>query len=313
MLQQTQVATVLDFYDRFINRFPDIESVAHASEREIVSLWAGLGYYTRARNLHRTARLILEKHHGVFPHEIQKILELPGIGSYTAAAICSIAFNQPQAAVDGNIRRVITRIHGIRIPASDSFFRHQVSEWIPEGRASDFNQALMELGALVCTPFHPHCPVCPVRMLCQACRLGIQHKIPLPRAVNNLKTYDIVLVVLERRSQFLLVLGDFPEFIPGEWGLPSQIISARSKPDETAGGLVQSIFNRKLPVQQYTRFRHSITNRRLRVHVYYANADSSDFLRKKQGFLMWADKKLADRLLVSSIFIKALNSLRHRH
>jgi A/G-specific adenine glycosylase len=157
MLQQTQAKTVLPYYDRFFKRFPDIQSLARASEQEVLALWAGLGYYGRARNLHRAARQIVDDHGGVFPDKLEEILMLPGIGRYTAGAICSIAFNRPLPIVDGNVRRVIRRLHGIGRRIPESHFWNQASAWVPEGKTSAFNQAVMELGALVCLPHRPLC------------------------------------------------------------------------------------------------------------------------------------------------------------
>jgi len=157
MLQQTQVQTVLPYYRRFLRRFPGIKALAAASEAEVTALWAGLGYYSRARNLHRAAGKIVAEHRGKFPDSKDSLLELPGVGRYIAGAVLSIVYGKAEPVVDGNVRRVIGRLHGLPDKAPDSFYWRQAAAWIPAGKASDFNQAVMELGALVCTPAKPLC------------------------------------------------------------------------------------------------------------------------------------------------------------
>src|SRR5438132_2793331 len=174
MLQQTQVQTVLRYFDRFVRRFPDARALAAASEEEVVSLWAGLGYYGRARNLRRAAIEIVRRHGGRFPSRFDEILRLPGVGRYTAGAIASIAFNLPEPIVDGNVRRVVSRLHALERGAPERFFWEQARAWTPAGRAAEFNQAVMELGALVYVPSSPLCLLCPVAAPSEARRRGIE-------------------------------------------------------------------------------------------------------------------------------------------
>jgi len=182
MLQQTRVDTVIDYYLRFLRRFPDISSLAAAEEQEVLSLWKGLGYYTRARNLHRAAKLIQNEYRGVFPDSFAQIRALPGIGDYTAGAIASIAFNLPYPAVDGNVLRVISRLQEIEEdigqPKTKNKITALVRDMIPEGRAGDFTQALMELGATCCRPSDPSCALCPLQAVCRARQAGKQNTLP---------------------------------------------------------------------------------------------------------------------------------------
>jgi len=219
MLQQTQAKTAIPYYSRFLERFPDVESLAGALEHDVMELWSGLGYYSRARNLHRAAKLIIEKY-GEFPRDFPEILALPGIGRYTAGAICSLAFNQAQPVVDGNVRRVITRLEGIRSGAREAFFWDRMSAWIPEKQPSDFNQAVMELGAMVCVPSHPLCSRCPVEGLCEARRLGIQEAIPAVRTRRAAQQTPVVLLILEAKNRILLTSLQKLAIVPGQWGLP---------------------------------------------------------------------------------------------
>src|SRR5437867_3203528 len=197
MLQQTRVQTVLPYYERFLRRFPTVRALAEAKEPEVISLWAGLGYYSRARNLHRAAKLIGERYQWNFPEKLAEIIELPGVGRYTAGAIASIAFNEPVPIVDGNVRRVISRLHGTESRPPEAYFWKTAKEWIPDGRAAEFNQAVMELGAVVCTPATPLCLKCPVRSLCEARKRGIQDKIPVRRAIPEARAVRLVMLVVE--------------------------------------------------------------------------------------------------------------------
>jgi A/G-specific adenine glycosylase len=182
MLQQTQVATVIPYYERFLARFPTVAALAEAPVDEVLRLWAGLGYYSRARNLQSGAQEVVSRHGGSVPEAIEELLALPGVGRYTAGAIASIAHNRPVPILDGNVIRVLCRIYALRGDPKRAPLHARLwqlaEEVIPEGHAGEFNQALMELGATVCTPTSPRCDVCPVAGLCEARRLGIQESLP---------------------------------------------------------------------------------------------------------------------------------------
>jgi A/G-specific adenine glycosylase len=180
MLQQTTVATVGPYFDRFMARCPDISALAAASLDEILQLWQGLGYYARARNLHACARAVIEWHGGVFPEEPAALRALPGIGDYTAAAIAAIAFDRRTAAVDGNVERVVARLYAVPepFPAAKPRLRALAAALVPEQRAGDFAQALMDLGATICTPRRPRCVLCPWRACCAAAASGLAEALP---------------------------------------------------------------------------------------------------------------------------------------
>lgn len=182
ILQQTRVQQGLDYYTRFIGRFPDIRSLAEAEEQEVLKYWQGLGYYTRARNLHAGARYIWENYKGVFPDKYEEILKIKGVGVYTAAAIASFAFNLPYPVVDGNVLRVVSRIFGVEDPVDAAEGRKAVEaivrQYIPEDSPALFNQAMMDFGALQCVPQHPDCAACPFSGDCHAERHGLQAELP---------------------------------------------------------------------------------------------------------------------------------------
>ena len=180
MLQQTTVATVGPYFDRFVARWPDISALATATLDEVLQLWQGLGYYARARNLHTCARVVVKRHGGAFPQDPAELRALPGIGDYTAAAIAAIAFDRPTAALDGNGERVIARLHAVTepLPAAKPRLRALAASLVPERRAGDFAQALMDLGATICTPRRPRCVLCPWRACCAAAASGQAEFLP---------------------------------------------------------------------------------------------------------------------------------------
>jgi len=181
MLQQTTVATVAPYFDRFVARWSDISSLAAASLDEILHMWQGLGYYARARNLHACARAVAERHGGVFPSEPAELRTLPGIGGYTAAAIAAIAFERRVAAVDGNVERVVARLYAVAepLPTAKPRLKALAAALIPERRAGDFAQAMMDLGATICTPRRPRCVLCPWRGACLASASGSVERLPV--------------------------------------------------------------------------------------------------------------------------------------
>jgi A/G-specific adenine glycosylase len=184
MLQQTTVGAVGPYFQRFLDRFPTVEALAAAPQGEVLKLWAGLGYYARARNLHACAVAVAEKHGGRFPDTAAGLAELPGIGAYTAGAIAAIAFDRPAAAVDGNVERVIARLDAIEtpLPAAKPIIRARVEALVPARRAGDFAQALMDLGAMICTPRRPACALCPWYASCLARARGEPERYPLKAA-----------------------------------------------------------------------------------------------------------------------------------
>jgi A/G-specific adenine glycosylase len=182
MLQQTTVVSVAPYFERFVRRWPDIAALAAASLDEVLQEWQGLGYYARARNLHACARAVADRHGGIFPTEPSALRALPGIGDYTAAAIAAIAFGHRMAAVDGNVERVVTRLYAVAdpLPAVKPRLQALAAALVPELRAGDFAQAMMDLGATICTPRRPRCILCPWRTACAAAARGIAEDLPAP-------------------------------------------------------------------------------------------------------------------------------------
>ncbi len=224
MLQQTRVDTVIGYYERFMRRFPDAATLAKAPEEDVLNVWKGLGYYSRARNLMRAAKAINENG-GVFPDTLEGWRALPGVGDYIAAAVMSIAQNEPCAAVDGNVLRVISRIYGLKgdiaSPAARKNITSRVRQMMPAHRASDFTQALMEIGALICKPVSPDCEGCPVASRCVAFQKNIVGQIPIKTHKKPPRQIKMVAAAIECGSSLLMERRDEGALLAGMWGLPA--------------------------------------------------------------------------------------------
>lgn len=225
MLQQTRVDTVIPYFNRFVERFPTVRDLAEAPEEDVLKLWEGLGYYSRARNLQAAAREVAERYGGKIPDDKEAVSGLKGVGPYTAGAILSIAFNRPEPAVDGNVMRVLSRYfcidEDIARPATRTRMEGLVRELIPEGAAGDFNQALMELGALVCTPRSPHCLICPVMEHCAGRIAGREEELPVKSKAKPPKPQHR-LAVLARRADGRVLARQRPAqgLLARLWELP---------------------------------------------------------------------------------------------
>jgi A/G-specific adenine glycosylase len=305
MLQQTQTASVLRYYDRFLSRFPDIRSLAQASEPEVLRFWSGLGYYSRARNLHSAAKKIVEMHRS-FPEDFDSVIALPGIGRYTAGAICSIAFNQPYPVVDGNVRRVITRLNGVRDRVPENYFWDLMTALIPNRNPSDFNQGMMELGAIVCVPLQPKCPDCPVRIFCEARRLGIETTIPSIHKKRVSARVKIVILVLERRGKIRLSRLSKGDLIPGDWGLPWNTVKEGESPEQIASDLCQTAIGRRVQLESGTPVRHAISNNQIAALGFYGKVELAVARQCSTARFRWENPSSAKALITSSIFRKVL-------
>ncbi len=305
MLQQTRVPTVVPYYRRFLERFPDVRSLASAPEDEVLRYWAGLGYYSRARNLRLAALKIEREWGGRVPNDTEALLELPGIGRYTAGAIRSIAFNSPHPVVDGNIKRVISRLHGIQCRPPESFFWQQAELWLSRTSPCEFNQAAMDLGALICTPRRPACSHCPVRGFCEGRRKGIQDQIPPSRAVRKPVNVEMALLIIENAGRILVTSRKIARYIPGRYGLPGRIVGAGQSAETAARGLARSIPGIDGSLHPQKSIRHTITFRRISAGIF--RADARDCRTVPRGCL-WILRPEIGRYLTSALFRKALGN-----
>ncbi|MCM3175768.1 A/G-specific adenine glycosylase [Paenibacillus sp. MER 99-2] len=245
MLQQTRVDTVIPYFNRFIGNFPTVQALAEAQEEEVLKNWEGLGYYSRARNLQAAARQVMELHGGEIPQDKQAVFALKGVGPYTAGAILSIAFNQPQPAVDGNVMRVLSRYflidEDIMKGSTRVLMEELAGELIPEGRARDFNQALMELGALVCTPKAPHCLTCPVMEQCSGRIAGRELTLPVKTKAKPPRPEQRLVAIVEGRGAHRgrVLVRQRPEsgLLARMWELPHVLAEPPAKAGKKAAPL----------------------------------------------------------------------------
>jgi A/G-specific adenine glycosylase len=250
MLQQTRVEAVIPYYHRFLKRFPNARALAEAEESDVLAAWSGLGYYSRARNLRRTAGKVSAG----FPSDYDAIRALPGIGPYTAAAVASIAWGLPHAAVDGNVLRVIARVAGdagdIAAPVTRKRFAAIAQEWLDPARPGDFNQAMMELGATLCLPRAPKCLLCPVARDCAARQQGRQQELPVKRPRSAAVSAELTLVVMRRGQSVLLKQRSAAASrMAGFWELPEPQDVTGLGAVEHAGSFTHTIVNTRYTVQ----------------------------------------------------------------
>jgi A/G-specific adenine glycosylase len=270
MLQQTRIAAVMPYFDRFLSRFPDVQSLARARQNEVLKLWSGLGYYGRARNLHAAAKGIVANLAGKFPNELEPALALPGIGSYTAAAVLSIAYGVPLAVLDGNVARVLARLGAIRgdlrAPRRWKDLARTSQQLLAPQAPGDWNQALMELGETVCTPQSPSCEVCPVARWCRARALSLTGRIPEPRKKRAPVKMKIAAAVLrDPRGRTILVRdpGAHDDVLFSRmWQFPAIEVAKHAKAELTAHVLA-TLGIEVASLEALTEARHGVTFRNI--------------------------------------------------
>jgi len=274
MLQQTQVETVIPYYHRFLARFPTLRSLAEAGLDEVLKVWEGLGYYARARHLHQAAQQVMERHNGQLPAEREALLALPGIGPYTAGAILSLAFGQDAAVLDGNVRRVLSRLFAVddspRLGATRRRLWHLAEALLPSGQAGSFNQALMDLGATVCTPRDPHCGDCPLSEVCQGYHSGDPERYPARVQRRPLPHYDVAAGVIWRGDQLLISKRYTDDLLGGLWELPG----GRQEEGETLEECLVREVREELGIEIAVNallmtVRHAYTHFRVTLHVFH--------------------------------------------
>jgi A/G-specific adenine glycosylase len=229
MLQQTRVEAVIPYFEKWMRVFPTIQALAIASEQEVLNAWEGLGYYSRARNLHKAAKIVVEQYKGNIPRDLDELRKLPGIGRYTLGAIASIAFGMDVSALDGNIKRVYARIFDIEEPvdslAGEKLLWDLADKNLPKGHAGDYNQALMDLGATICVPKNPRCSICPVMKHCRARQNGTQNQRPVKTPKKDVPHYVHAAAVVIERRKVLLAQRPSKGLLGGMWEFPNGPVS----------------------------------------------------------------------------------------
>jgi A/G-specific adenine glycosylase len=274
MLQQTQVTTVVPYYQRFLQRFPTLADLAAASLDDVLKAWEGLGYYARARNLHAAARQVMADYEGRLPGSYAALHQLPGFGDYTSGAVASIAFGERVPAVDGNVKRVLARFLAItdEVTRGTTTRRLQAiaADIVPPGRPGDFNQALMELGATICTPTSPRCLLCPLQTECRGLAKGIHESLPVRAPRPDRPHYDVTAAVIRRHDGCLLIAQRRPEaMLGGLWEFPG----GKCLPGEALSECLHREIREELGLeievgQHIATIRHGYTHFRISLHVF---------------------------------------------
>ena len=300
MLQQTQVETVRSYFERFIDRFPDISTLAEADESDVLRLWEGLGYYRRARQLHKAAKIIISDHHGKFPDEFEDVLALPGVGRYTAGAILSIAHGQRLPIVEANTIRLYSRL--MAYPDDPRSARGQKLLWefadtiLPRKRVGDFNQATMELGAELCTPKEPRCLLCPVGSLCPTRQQGLQEQIPVPPQRTQYTPVNEIAVVVTRKKQILLRQCADDERWAGLWDFPRFVASGKSTAQSIRKNVQELTGIVVIPGSKLTTIKHGVTRYRITLDCFSA-AHNGGRLKRNAQCVWTSTDKLSDYAL----------------
>jgi A/G-specific adenine glycosylase len=317
MLQQTQVDTVIPYFTRWMARFPDIHSLAKADEQDVLTLWEGLGYYSRARHLHRAARIVDSELDGKLPSIPEELQKLPGIGPYTAAAIASIAFGVDVAVVDGNIRRVFSRLYNITIPVRSTEGEKLVwklaQENLPTGKASAYNQALMDLGAMICSPKSPDCAHCPVAEYCEANKLNVQEARPVKLPRKKVPHLTVTAAVIRRDGQVLLAKRPAGGLLGGLWEFPG---GTREDSDPDLPTCLRREIQEELGVEikvgtPFGIYDHAYTHFKITLHAFLCELTDGDEPQQLESEeLVWikpgdltdypmgkVDRLIADRLM----------------
>ncbi len=291
MLQQTQVVTVIPYFERFISAFPTIADLASADEDEVLRLWEGLGYYRRARQLHKAAKVIVGEHDGVFPSSVDAVKALPGIGRYTAGAILSIAFDQRQPILEANTIRVFSRLIAYRGDTASTEGQRtlwQVAEdLLPKTKPGDFNQAMMELGSDICSPREPNCQSCPVMSLCPTFAKSLQSVVPAPKKKTNYEDSFEACVVVWKQGKVLLRRCAEGERWAGLWDFPRFVVASKqgvALHRELRSGVLERTGYEVAIGDHLTTIKHGVTRFRITLTCHHAEHLSG---RKIRGDFAW--------------------------
>ena len=282
MLQQTQVKKVVDYYEKFIARFPSVQDLAAAPLQDVLKVWEGLGYYARARNLHKAAQVIVNELDGEVPTDYATFRKLPGVGDYSAAAVQSIAFDAPYAAVDGNIKRVLARLFLMDAPINDAksakLFQQKADALLEPNEPGLFNQALMELGAVLCRPQSPACLVCPVNLFCEAFHTTRQAEFPKRRETKSTPEHHLAVgVIYNAAGEVLLTQRQLDGLLGGLWEFPGGRIAEGETAEDACVRNIAEVVNLSVTNVRYlTRVRHAFTHFKIVVEVFQCDYQAGE-------------------------------------
>jgi A/G-specific adenine glycosylase len=286
MLQQTTVVAVIPYFLKFINRFPSIIELASSSLDEVYQYWAGLGYYSRARNIHRAAQQIMNDLNGIFPKTSEELIQLPGFGPYTANAVASFAFDEPIGVLDGNVIRVLSRLFNKKWRWWESKQRTEMqnisTHFAKVQKSYNYNQAIMELGATICTPKNPTCILCPLKNTCLSCREGTQLQLPLAKSRKENEVWIWQPVIYLKKNKIALIKNNYAPFLKGSWLFPGTAKKLTDKPSK---------FN----------FKHSITH-----HQIFVKLKLSKKISTELNAIRWTSLDELEKINPSSLLQKTL-------
>ncbi len=292
MLQQTRVETVIPYFERWMERFPTLEALAAASQQEVLNAWEGLGYYSRARNLHKAAQIVVNKYGGSLPPDLKALRTLPGIGRYTAGAIASIAFGMDAPTLDGNLRRVFARLFNViepaDVPSGERLLWELAEAHLPPGQAGDYNQALMDLGALLCLPQNPRCALCPLSELCLANQRGVQKERPVLKPKAVVPHYTVTAGVLQRGERVLLAQRPPDGLLGGLWEFPG----GKQDDGEDLSACLQRELREELGIEvsvgeSLGTYRHAYTHFRITLHAFACTLESGEPQALEASQICW--------------------------
>jgi len=276
MLQQTRVETVIPYFEKWMKLFPDVSALANASEQDVLNAWEGLGYYSRARNLHKAAKIIVEKFNGNLPRDLIDLRSLPGIGRYTVGAIASMAFGMDEPTLDGNLRRVFARLFDVSefadSPAGEKILWELAAQNMPKGQAGDYNQALMDLGATICVPKNPRCLLCPLMKICESRKNGTQDVRPVLKPKKAVPRHVHVAAVIIQRGRVLLAQRPSKGLLGGMWEFPNSRVNA--DPAKELIKVIDAAY--KLRVEKKDALgviEHAYTHFKVTVHAFRCDCD----------------------------------------
>jgi len=314
MLQQTQVKTVLPYYDRWLTQFPTIASLARTDQQQVLKVWQGLGYYARARNLHQAAQTIEQQHQGEFPEDFQAVVALPGIGRTTAGGILSAAYNQPLPILDGNVKRVLSRLLALQIPPNKAIksLWSVSSELLDPDNPRDFNQALMDLGATLCTPKNPACLFCPWQTHCSAYRLNMQNDLPLSETRAPLPHKQIgVAVIWNEHRQVLIDRRRADGLLGGLWEFPG----GKIEPGETIAECIKREIQEEIGIDiivgdRLMTIEHAYTHFRVTLNVHHCQYVTGEPQPIECDEIRWVTVDELDQFPFPKANVQIINALK---
>ncbi len=299
MLQQTRIDQGTPYYERFLARFPTVQDLADAPQDDVMKLWEGLGYYSRARNLHKAAGLVARERQGVFPATAEEWLALPGVGRYTAGAIASIAYGERTPVLDGNVKRVLARLYDIDDPVdagdTERLLWQLAGDLVPLKAPGDFNQALMELGSEVCTPKGPDCAGCPLRRPCKARAAGVQKQRPVKRPKKAVPHRELVAAVIHRRARFLLAKRPEGGMLGGLWEFPGGEVASGETHQEALCRVVDEALGLNIAVGgMIATVNHAYSHFKVTLTAYRCESAKGTPEARTHGALKWVSRARLD-------------------